>query len=75
MKVYARAAGELRLPVAPLTAATLAERGARMAGCAAAIMAAERPLRPVIRRLYGPYLGATATVFTVTLRKIVRAWS
>ncbi|WP_446666718.1 1-acyl-sn-glycerol-3-phosphate acyltransferase [Flexivirga sp. B27] len=74
VKVYGRAAGELDLPPVRLAAATLAERGARMAGCAAGILVAERPLRPVIRRLYGPYLGVTATVFTVTLRKIVRAW-
>lgn len=75
VKVYARVAGELELPVARLAAATLAERGARMAGCAAAIMAAERPLRPVIRRLYGPYLAGTTVVFAGTLRKIVRAWA
>lgn len=75
VKVYARAAGERGLPVARLAGATLGERGARMAGCAAAIMAAERPLRPALRRLYGPYLATTTVVFTGTLRKIVRAWA
>jgi len=74
VKVYARVAGELRQPTVRLAGATLVERGARMGACAAGIMAAERPLRPVVRRFYGPYLGVTTTVFALTLRRIVRAW-
>ncbi|NNG38744.1 1-acyl-sn-glycerol-3-phosphate acyltransferase [Flexivirga sp. ID2601S] len=72
VKVYARAAGELRLPTARFVAATAAERSARMAGCAALIMLLERPPRPVIRRFYGTYLAATGTVFTAALRRLVR---
>ncbi len=74
VKVYARAAGELDLPAGKLAVAALIERGARMAGCAAGVMALERPLRPLIRRLYGPYLAVSGVVFTITLRQIVRAW-
>lgn len=74
VKVYARAAGELGLPVMRLASWAVLERGARMTVCAGAIRAAAGPARPWLRRLYGPYLGATGASFVVIIRRIVRAW-
>ncbi|NHN55988.1 1-acyl-sn-glycerol-3-phosphate acyltransferase [Calidifontibacter sp. DB0510] len=74
VKVYARVAGEAGLPMGRLAAATLAERGARMAACAAGIMVAEHPARPIVRRLYGSYLVVMGSAFAVGLRRVVRAW-
>lgn len=74
VKVYARAAGELGLPTPQLAGWTLLERGARMAVCAGLVRAAADPLQPWLRRLYGPYLGATGATFVITIRRIVRAW-
>lgn len=74
VKVYARAAGEARTPLPRLLGWAILARGARMGLSALLIGLLERPLRPWLRRLYGPYLALTSTLFALILRRIVRSW-
>ncbi len=75
VKLYAQAAGEQGIDLAALAGWATVERGARMLVIAAVLTVLARILHPWLRRLYGPYLVATALGFTVAITLIVRAWA
>lgn len=75
IKVYAAQAGAAGLPLGQLAAATGALRLARNVGVAAGATAVSSVLRAPVRRRYGAYVVATAAVWWVAERKVLRHWS
>jgi 1-acyl-sn-glycerol-3-phosphate acyltransferase len=75
VKLYARAAGELGLPLDSLLLWTGVERGLRMAGAALLVGAVARRLEGGLRRCYGGYVGMAGLGFAAVLTMIIRSWS
>ena len=45
-----------------------------MAASTAIIKTLGKPLGPITRQHYGPYLAASGVVFTIALRGVIRHW-
>ena len=75
VKVYAAEAGRAGTDLAGLTVAAAVERSARILGVGVVLAGAARCLHPWLRRLFGPYLAAVATVFVAGLVATVANWS
>ncbi|VEG26625.1 lysophospholipid acyltransferase family protein [Actinomyces howellii] len=74
VKLFAAESGRRDLPLGKVVLHAAGERGLRMAAATAVVVAAHRPLGPLVRQYYGVYLLATGAVFGVLLRGVVRHW-
>lgn len=73
-KVYARAAGELGVPLGRLAAHSAGARGVRAAGVGVAVGVAARRTAPFLKRFLGPYEIGLAATFAVGLTVVYRSW-
>ncbi|CAM3113078.1 lysophospholipid acyltransferase family protein [Actinomyces slackii] len=74
VKLFAAESGRRDLPLGPVLVHASGERAARMAAFTAAVAALERPLGPITRQHYGPYLLTTGAVFSTALHRIIKHW-
>lgn len=74
VKLFAAESGRRNLPLGPVLANAAGERAVRMAASTALVAVLEKPLGPLCRQHYGPYLAATGAVFGVALRAVIRHW-
>lgn len=75
VKLFAAESGHRDLPLGPVLVHAAGERAARMAASTAIVTVLEKPLGPLVRQHYGPYLAVTSGVFAVALRGVIRRWS
>ncbi|MCC2336018.1 lysophospholipid acyltransferase family protein [Cellulomonas wangsupingiae] len=75
VKVYAAEAGAADVPAVALAVHALGARAARSLAVGAVVRVAAGAGAPVLRRLYGPYLGAAGVTFAIGLGLVVRRWS
>ena len=74
VKLFAAESGRRDLPLPSVLAHAAGERAARMAGSTAVVSALAKPLGPITRQHYGPYLITTGIVFATALRAVVKHW-
>ena len=74
VKLFAAESGRRDLPLPAVIIHAAGERAARMAASTAIIKALGKPLGPITRQHYGPYLAASGVVFTIALRGVIRHW-
>ena len=74
VKLFAAESGRRDLPLPSVLAHAAGERAARMAGSTAVVSVLAKPLGPITRQHYGPYLITTGIVFATALRAVVKHW-
>ena len=74
VKLFAAESGRRNLPLPSVIIHAAGERAARMAASTAIVKTLGKPLGPITRQHYGPYLAATGVVFATALRHVIRHW-
>ncbi|RYV50912.1 lysophospholipid acyltransferase family protein [Pengzhenrongella frigida] len=74
VKLYAQAAADAGVGARPLALHALGARGARAAAMGAVAAAGAGVAQPVLRRFYGPYLGALGLTYAGGLALVIRRW-
>lgn len=74
VKLFAAESGRRDLPLPAVIIHAAGERAARMAVSTAVVKALGKPLGPITRQHYGPYLAATGVVFATALRGVIKHW-
>ena len=74
MKLFAAESGRRDLPLPTVIVHAAGERAARMAASTALVKTLGKPLGPITRQHYGPYLAATGVVFATALRGVIKHW-
>ena len=74
VKLFAAESGRRDLPLPSVVIHAAGERAVRMAASTAIVRTLGKPLGPITRQHYGPYLAATGVVFATALRHVIRHW-
>ena len=74
VKLFAAESGRRDLPLPSVVIHAAGERAARMAASTAIVKTLGKPLGPITRQHYGPYLATTGIVFATALRRVIRHW-